>query len=134
MLLQEIPGVLILKFGASWCEPCKIIENDVKTYFSEMPGNVQCVNIDIDESVEIYGFLKTKKMVKGIPALLAYYEGNNNYIPDEFVNGTDKKELKYFFDTCLDPTNLDLIMSFRNDFLRAKNFPSSPFILDACFV
>lgn len=101
-LLSENPGVIIIKFEASWCEPCKIIKDDVKTYFSKMPSNVQCVIVDVDESIEIYGFLKTKKMVKGIPALLAYYEGNYNYIPDEFVSGTDKNELKMFFDTCLE--------------------------------
>ncbi len=100
--LIDNPGVVIIKFGASWCNPCKVIEDDVKTYFSEMPDNIQCMNIDVDESIEVYGFLKTKKMINGIPALLAYYAGNHNYIPDEFVNGTDKNELKIFFDTCLE--------------------------------
>ena len=27
-------------------------------------------------------------MVKGIPALLAYFQGNDHYIPDEFIDGT----------------------------------------------
>lgn len=101
MHLQTNPGVFIIKFGADWCKPCKIIENDVLDYFSKMPDNVKCAIIDVDESIELYGFLKKKKMVNGIPALLAYYQGNQDYIPDEFVSGTDKDQLSYFFNTCL---------------------------------
>jgi thiol-disulfide isomerase/thioredoxin len=28
-LLESNPGVLIIKFGATWCGPCKVIEKDV---------------------------------------------------------------------------------------------------------
>ena len=60
MHLQTNPGVFIIKFGADWCKPCKIIENDVLDYFSKMPDNVKCAIIDVDESIELYGFLKKK--------------------------------------------------------------------------
>lgn len=104
-LLESNPGVFIIKFGATWCAPCKKIEKDVEEHISNMPMNVQCAVVDVDECMELYGFLRTKKMIKTIPALLAYYEENNSYIPDEFVSSSDKKDVKMFFDTCLEEAN-----------------------------
>ena len=101
-LLQNNPGVVIIKFGAEWCAPCKKIETQVQTYMNEMPINIQCVIVDIDESIEIYGFLKTKKMLNGIPAILAYYAGNENYIPDDAVIGADSMQITLFFKRCLE--------------------------------
>ena len=100
--LETNPGVFVIKFGAPWCGPCKVIEKDVEDYFSKMPDNVQCASINIDNCLDVYGFLKSKKMIKGIPALLAYYEGNEHYVPDEFVDGTKKEELQSFFDAVLE--------------------------------
>lgn len=99
-LLQINKGLFIIKFGATWCGPCKLIERDVYKFFMDAPTNVQCAMIDIDECPELYGFLKTKKMVNGVPALLCYYKGNINYVPDDFVIGADKNELYLFFDRC----------------------------------
>jgi len=104
-LLQTNPGVIIVKFGATWCGPCKQIEDDVTNYITKMPNNVQFVSLDVDENIDVYGFMKSKKMVKGIPALLAYYDDNAHYVPDEFVSGTDKASLQYFFETCLSKAN-----------------------------
>jgi thioredoxin 1 len=101
-LLQTNPGVLIIKFGAEWCGPCKMIEPQVKQYMAQMPTNIQCVMVDVDQSLEIYGFLKTKKMINGIPAILAYYAGNVNYIPDDVVIGADTTQIHMFFKRCLE--------------------------------
>ena len=70
-----------------------------------MPDNVQCAMVDIDDNIDVYGFLKTKKMVKGIPSILAYYKGNTHYAPDEFISGTSRVELDTFFRTCLEHAN-----------------------------
>lgn len=99
-LLLENPGIVIIKFGATWCGPCKVIEPDVDFYFSKMPENVQCVLVDVDKSKEVYAFLKTKRMLPGIPAILCYYKGNTEYIPDEFVIGANKAQIKNLFTVC----------------------------------
>lgn len=101
-LLQSNPGILIIKFGAEWCGPCKLIEEQVKTCMSELSDTIQCVIVDIDESIEIYGFLKTKKMLNGIPAILAYYAGNISYIPDDTVIGADSLQISLFFKRCME--------------------------------
>jgi thiol-disulfide isomerase/thioredoxin len=96
--LESNPGVIIIKFGAEWCGPCKKIEEHVKILMNSMPGNVQSYIIDIDESLEVYSFLKKKKMINGIPAILAYYSENTSYIPDDMVIGADAVKINEFFE------------------------------------
>ena len=99
--LQENPGILIIKFGAEWCGPCKRVDPLIYSYFAEIQGpEVQCAIIDIDESFEIYAFLKSKKMVNGVPVILAYRKGNITYIPDESVVGADENQIHLFFERC----------------------------------
>jgi thioredoxin 1 len=100
-LLKENSGLIILKFGADWCNPCKLIEDYVEQKFKEMPTDVTCIKIDIDQHMDLYAFLKSKKMISGIPTILCYEKGNVSYIPVDSVRGTDNKELDLFFDRCL---------------------------------
>jgi len=97
-ILKENPGQIIVKFGAEWCAPCKKIEKDVKYCFDRMPDTVQCYIIDIDEYLDLYAYLKTKKMVNGIPAILCWNKGNLGYIPDDVVLGSNNEQLKLFFE------------------------------------
>ena len=57
-------------------------------------------DIDIDECFNLYSFLKTKKMVNGIPAILCYVKGNNGYVPNCSVTGADPAQLHFFFKKC----------------------------------
>ena len=99
--LEDNPGLIFVKFGAEWCAPCKIIEEDVKKFFNSMPDNVQCAIIDVDNSIDIYAFLKSKKITQGIPTIVCYYKDNTHYIPDDVFSGTDKNSLSSFFKRCL---------------------------------
>jgi len=99
-ILQNNPGVFIMKLGAEWCGPCKRIEGLVHSCMEQAPANVQCAIIDVDEAIEIYSFLKKNRVVNGIPAILGYYKGNLNYIPDEVVIGADNNQVITFFQKC----------------------------------
>lgn len=104
-LLKINPGVFIFKFGAEWCSPCKKIKKFVDKVSLVLPLNTMYIySVDVDECFDLYAYLKQKKMVSGIPVMLAYKAGNITYAPDASVSGTDEKELKYFFDTCLKMT------------------------------
>ena len=96
-LLKQNPGLFIIKFGADWCGPCKKIERLVHEWFNKTNDKVQCALIDVDESFDIYAFLKSKKMVNGIPAILCYYKDNHNYVPDDIVIGADVAQVNAFF-------------------------------------
>lgn len=93
-------GLLIIKLGAEWCGPCKNIEADVNYYMTNMPQNATCVVVDVDESFDLYSFFKFKKVVTSIPVILVYEKGNKNYIPDEINIGSDRSQLKLFFERC----------------------------------
>lgn len=99
-LLQHNPGLIILKLSASWCGPCKVIEKTVHGFFASSPPEVICADIDVDKSFDFYSFLKSKKMVNGIPVLLCYKKGNATYIPDDIITGADANALHQFFTRC----------------------------------
>ena len=51
--------------------------------------------------------LKKKKMVHGIPAILAYYPGTKefSYVPDDSCLGGNIDNVKNFFERCLNYVN-----------------------------
>ena len=99
-LLQHNPGLIILKLGSSWCNPCRLIEKPVHAFFATSPPEVVCGDIDVDKSFDFYSFLKSKKMVNGIPVLMCFKKGNTTYIPDDIITGADPKQLHEFFVRC----------------------------------
>jgi thiol-disulfide isomerase/thioredoxin len=98
--LKQNPGIMVFKFGADWCKPCQSIKDDVEKYFANTADNVLCFDLDIDDSFDIYAFLKSKKMVTGVPSILAYVKGNDSYASDFAYSYSGGSEaLKNFFDT-----------------------------------
>ena len=95
-LLKNNPGHIVIKLGATWCGPCKRIESNVNEFFLKCPPNVLCGDIDIDESFDMYAFLKAKRMVDGVPSILVYSRGNESFIPDEIHSGGDAVKFNAF--------------------------------------
>lgn len=108
-ILENNPGLVIIKFGAEWCKPCQTIESHVLKWFEKMPDTIQTVLIDVDESFELYAFMKSKKMIQGIPAILMYEKGNVNYVFDDNVAGAKIDDINSFFKRCLDKIGADPI-------------------------
>jgi thiol-disulfide isomerase/thioredoxin len=101
-LLKANPGLFFIKFGAEWCGPCKMINEGVKSYFERLPDTMQCAIIDIDKCAKIYSFLKSRRVVNGVPVILCYKKDNITHIPDDIVIGADKKQINDFFIRCVD--------------------------------
>jgi len=102
--LEKSEGAVIIKFGAEWCGPCKQIEAQVYGLMAQMPTEIVCAVLDIDEegAFELYAFLKTKKMVNGVPALLCWKKGNLTWIPDDVVIGANPVAITALFQKCVD--------------------------------
>lgn len=97
--------VLIVKFSAEWCKPCQKIKNFVHERFAQMPENVVIVDIDIDETMDLYMAFKTKKMLKGVPSILAFHgdvkrEDAHWYISDNSISGSNETDVGSFFNHC----------------------------------
>jgi thiol-disulfide isomerase/thioredoxin len=118
---------LVVKFTADWCGPCKSIQQYTLQKFNELTmdqsknkgkgknavcknavcknavcknavcKNAVCVEIDVDESFDIFAHLKQKKMIQGIPTFFAYDVGSTSVIPTNCVVGANTNELDFFF-------------------------------------
>ena len=102
--LKNNPGRIIVKFTAEWCGPCNTIKEFVDEHIHSHLENprVQFYILDIDTNFDVYAFLKTKKMVSGIPAMLCWNQSNTSYIPDDFISGTNKEQITLFFERCFE--------------------------------
>lgn len=99
-MLEQNKSVLIFKFGAEWCAPCQKIKKDVHALMDRMPEGIICFDVDVDDSFDLYAYLKSKKIVNGVPCILAYYAGNTSFAPDEVVLGSKMTEINSLFEAC----------------------------------
>lgn len=110
-ILGEIDNkILIIKFSAGWCKPCQKIKPFVEYAFTTLPQNVITIENDIDETMDLYASLKRKKMVKGVPTILAYYGDTQRiddqwYVSDASVSGCDENNVGAFFQECIEKAN-----------------------------
>jgi len=100
-MVAQNQGVLIVKYGATWCGPCKAIDPILKLAYTKLPENVQVVVVDIDECLDVYSFMTKKRMLNGVPALTAYVRGNTSHVPDYGVTGADMTRVQKFFERVL---------------------------------
>jgi thiol-disulfide isomerase/thioredoxin len=100
-ILKRNPGVMIFKYTADWCKPCKSIKTLVDSHFETLSSeNTMCFEVDIDDNFDLFAYMKTKKMMKGIPTLMAYKQGATSFVPDDSISGTDVNEIIAFFARC----------------------------------
>mgnify|MGYP006156739633 FL=1 len=101
-LLQDNKGLMIFKFTADWCKPCQTIKSGVDLFFSSISSDiVKCYEVNVDECFDLFAFMKTKKMMKGIPTMMAYKKGTTSFSPDDSISGADLNEINAFFMRCM---------------------------------
>ena len=94
--------ILIIKYTATWCGPCKQIGPFVDEQFNSMPDNVLCAELDVDDedNMDLYSVFHKKRMLKGIPAIFVFYgdvEKDFWYVPDETICGANINSIKTLF-------------------------------------
>ena len=99
--LKENTGVIIVKFGAKWCDPCKQISDLVEQKFQECNSNIVCCDLDVDENIDLYSFFKKNKQIDGIPTIIAFFKNNISPTPNLRVSGTNIEDIDKFFKDCI---------------------------------
>ena len=103
LLTNASGSLIVIKFGAEWCKPCKLIKPTCEEWVKSCPSNIIYADIDIDESMDLYMAFKSKKMIKGVPTIFAFDTRKHReqwYIPDDSVIGGDIEAVKEFLKRC----------------------------------
>jgi len=105
-LLSSKSDFYILKFSSSHCAPCMKIKAMAEQHMDNLEklyNRVKCINISIDENMQLYGELKRRKIVNGIPVIMAYDARQIQeiwYQPLEIVMGGKEQDINLFFSIC----------------------------------
>jgi len=96
--LQNNPGVVIVKYGATWCGPCKKVQPYLNEKKKAFPPKWKYFELDADADSDLFSFLQSKKQVKQIPVIIAYKKGNLTPFADKAIVGSNEQSLDQFFE------------------------------------
>ena len=88
---------LVVKFTADWCGPCKRIKPVVDEQVKILDDKIIYMEIDVDESFDVYATMKSKRMLSGIPTLMFYALDNKEFYPSLTTTGGNIDTVKGFF-------------------------------------
>ncbi|MCM2374274.1 thioredoxin family protein [Aporhodopirellula aestuarii] len=58
--------LILVKFGATWCPPCRDVDQELKMLSGQLPEDVEVLKIDVDENPELaqrYGISSIPKLM-----------------------------------------------------------------------
>lgn len=64
--------VLVCKWGANWCTPCRLVEQAIKEIEADNIDCAEFLDVDVDEADEDF---VEKNGISGIPVLQFYRDG-----------------------------------------------------------
>lgn len=88
---------VVIKFTATWCKPCKNSQPFIENNLKSLDENVKYLEFDIDETLELYGTLKSKRILNGIPSLVCYKNTNETIYPDFCISSSSENDINQFF-------------------------------------
>ena len=99
---ETLYSTTILKFTASWCGPCKTIAPAIKALLDHYKDKYfEYIEIDIDQSTDLYAFLKKNKMLNGIPTVMSFkkneYHPATYWVPYKSFTGASPNDIATLF-------------------------------------
>lgn len=80
--------VVIVKFKAEWCGPCKKVAPHIKTLM-ETFNKINYVEVDVDDGSNIASYLK----IRSIPTIISYVNGDIH----EILSSSNTTDITNFF-------------------------------------
>ena len=80
--------VVIVKFKAEWCGPCKKVAPHIKTLM-ETYNKINYVEVDVDDGSNIASYLK----IRSIPTIISYVNGDIH----EILSSSNTSDIATFF-------------------------------------
>lgn len=80
---------IILKFQATWCEPCRRIRNIVASEFDKLDGEKLLILVDVDNCSDVASYFK----IRSLPTLISYKDGERHAV----LMNSDEQKIKNFF-------------------------------------
>ena len=70
-LLQHNPGLIVIKLGAEWCGPCKMMPPILTQIREKLGDKVRLIKIDVDKNPQLASQLN----VSSVPTLAIFHKG-----------------------------------------------------------
>lgn len=94
--IAENRGTLVVKVGAAWCGPCKRIQEPWSAFADGAPDGVAAISVDCDQSPDLYAFLRGKRMVTGLPTIMAWQFPSHEIACTASLSGGDPEKVAEF--------------------------------------
>tara|TARA_B100000586_G_scaffold258056_1_gene222243 strand:+ start:396 stop:716 length:321 start_codon:yes stop_codon:yes gene_type:complete len=88
-LVKNEKKLVLTKFTAQWCSPCKAIDPILQEISEEMSNEIVIANHDIDSNPNI----ATEHAIRSIPTMYLWKNGEH---VDTLVGGTNKSNIVSF--------------------------------------
>lgn len=69
--VESRQGLVLAKFGAVWCGPCRLVDPQMEELASEMEDRIKIVKLDIDKAPDTTAGLG----IRSIPCLILFKDG-----------------------------------------------------------
>lgn len=89
-ILEHKNSLIVVKFYADWCKPCKKIKDVVYDLFKNVEHNSKIlINVNIESGRDIKSYFR----IRQFPTLMSIKDG----MPDKIVASSDIDDLNKFF-------------------------------------